>query len=111
MESFGEFSLEGCIELSWMMGLIKYNSEKNSWIDTKTQDIIPSHEIKKIYEEILLNHTGIRIIEPELFDGYDPNNKTFLHQIAINHDLNPIEVSEEEANYFKQKHKENVIIY
>ena len=55
--------------------------------------------------------TGVRLIEPDLFDGHDPHNKTFLYQVAINHELNPIEVSEEEAKHFKQKHQDNVEIY
>lgn len=111
IEAYGEFSLEGCIELAWMMGLIQYDTEKCGWVDSKTKQVVPSHEIKSIYEETLLNHTGIRLIEPDLFDGYDPLNKTFLHQVAINHDLNPIEVSEEEAKHFKQKHQDTVDIY
>lgn len=26
MEAFGEFSLEGCIEMAWVMNLIKYHN-------------------------------------------------------------------------------------
>jgi fatty acid synthase subunit alpha, fungi type len=42
MEAFGEFSLEGCIEMAWLMGLIKYNNGPLNgthyigWIDVKT---------------------------------------------------------------------------
>jgi hypothetical protein len=34
-----------------------------------------------VYEPKVLEHTGIRFIEPELFDGYDPNKKMFLRQV------------------------------
>ena len=40
-----------------------------------------------------MEHCGIRIIEPELFDGYDPSKKRFLHQVAIDRDMAPIECS------------------
>ncbi|KAM9915489.1 hypothetical protein OXX80_014002, partial [Metschnikowia pulcherrima] len=43
MEATGEFSLEGCIEMAWIMGLIKYFNGKIKgktyvgWVDAKTQ--------------------------------------------------------------------------
>jgi len=54
---------------------------------------------------------GIRIIEPSRFEGYDPNKKMFLHQVAINEDLGPLEVSSaEEALAFKRQHGDAVEI-
>lgn len=47
-------------------------------------------------------HAGIRLIEPELFKGYDPKKKTFYHEVVVVHDLEPIDVaSREEAENFK----------
>ena len=109
-ERSGEFSLEGCIELAWMMGLIQYSTSNDrraswaGWVDRRSGEHVLDHEIKARYEETILKHTGIRIIEPELSDGYDPFNKTFLHQVALNADMGPLEVSTEEAAYFRQKH-------
>lgn len=58
--------------------------------------------MKSRYESTILLHAGIRIIEPELFKGYDPNKKTFYHEVVVVHDLEPIDVSsKEEAEYFK----------
>ena len=52
---------------------------------------------------------GIRIIEPSLFGGYEPSKKMFLHQVAINEDMGPLEVSSEaEAQAFKRQHGEAV---
>lgn len=110
MESYGEFSVEGCIELAWMMGLIKYHPE-GGWVDSKTGERVPDDAIKVKYEAILLMHTGIRLIEPELFGGYDPHNKMFLHQVALNSDMAPLEVSSEEARAFKQRHGDAVDVY
>ncbi|TMW63553.1 hypothetical protein Poli38472_002494 [Pythium oligandrum] len=111
MESFGEFSLEGCLELAWLTGYITYDN--GNWLDAKTKEIVPEHEIKNRYEEELLKHSGIRIIEPELFDDYDPKKKTILHQVAIDKKMAPIEVADhEEALQFRTElGKENVDIY
>ena len=78
MEAYGEFSLEGAIEMAWIMGFIKYHNGNlkgkpySGWVDTKTQTPIDEKDIKSKYEEEILEHSGIRLIEPELFNGYDP---------------------------------------
>ncbi|KAJ2895859.1 fatty acid synthase alpha subunit Lsd1, partial [Coemansia aciculifera] len=84
MEAYGEFSLEGCIELAWIMGLIKhFNGALKAtgamyvgWVDAKTEEPVRDTEVKARYEEYILAHTGIRLIEPELAHGYDPNKRT-----------------------------------
>lgn len=110
MESYGEFSVEGCIELAWVMGLIKYHPE-GGWVDCKTGERVRDDSIKPKYESVLLAHTGIRLIEPELFGGYDPHNKMFLHQVALNSDMAPLEVSAEEGKAFKQRHGDAVDVF
>ncbi|KAJ0391655.1 hypothetical protein P43SY_011807 [Pythium insidiosum] len=111
MESFGEFSLEGSIELAWLTGYIKY--ENGNWVDAKTKEIIPDHEVKSRYEEDILKHAGIRIVEPDLFEGYDPKKKMMLHQVAIDKKMAPVEVADyEEALQFRNElGKENVDIF
>ncbi len=42
--------------------------------------------------------------EPELFRGYDPNKKVFNQEVELIHDLEPIEVSDSEAQKFKLQH-------
>ncbi len=73
MEAYGEFSLEGCVEMAWIMGLIKHHNgplEKGQhyigWIDTETKKPVHDSEVKKKYEKHILEHVGIRVIEPEL---------------------------------------------
>ncbi|TDH65379.1 hypothetical protein CCR75_002038 [Bremia lactucae] len=111
MESYGEFSLEGCIELAWLTGRIVF--DKGNWVDAETKEIVPDHQVKSRYEEDILKHSGIRIVEPELFDGYDPKNKMVLHQVAIDKKMSPIEVADrDEAFQFrKELGKENVDIF
>jgi fatty acid synthase subunit alpha len=117
MEAQGEFSLEGCIEMAWIMGLIKnYNGNikgkpYSGWVDAKTGDPVDDKDIKGKYEKFILEHSGIRLIEPELFDGYDPNKKQLLHEVVIEEDLDPFEASKETAQEFKREHGDKVEIF
>ncbi|KAL7749388.1 fatty acid synthase alpha subunit Lsd1 [Sorochytrium milnesiophthora] len=111
MEAFGRFSLEGCIELAWMMGLIKHHRGmlKNGapyagWVDAATGTPVQDYDIKAKYEQQILQHTGIRFIEPELFGGYDPKRKSLLQEIVLEEDLKPFEVSAEDAQHYKLLH-------
>ncbi|KAJ1987194.1 fatty acid synthase alpha subunit Lsd1 [Coemansia umbellata] len=119
MEAFGEFSLEGCIELAWIMGLIKHFNGKHrgtgklytGWVDAKTEEPVPDRYIKARYEKTIIEHTGIRLIEPESINGYDPNKKTLLRELQIEHDMEPFEATEEEATQFKLKNGDRVHIW
>ena len=115
MEARGEFTIEGVIEMAWIMGLIKHHSGALAnnktyvgWVDAKTGEPVEDKDIKAKYEKEILDHAGVRLIEPELFGGYDPNKKGFMQEIQLNHDLEPIEVSEEEAAKFKREHGDKV---
>lgn len=114
MEAFGEFSLEGCVEMAWIMGLIKNHngplkgSPYAGWVDAKTGEPVEDKDIKAKYEEHILEHSGIRLIEPEMFNGYDPNQKQLLHEVVIEEDLEPFEASKETADEFKREHGDKV---
>lgn len=117
MEAFGEFSLEGCIEMAWVMGVIKNFSGSikgrayTGWVDTKTGEPVDDKDIKTKYEKYILEHTGIRLIEPELFNGYDPKKKQLLHEVQIEEDLDPFEASKETAEEFRREHGDKVEIF
>ncbi|KAJ2881012.1 fatty acid synthase alpha subunit Lsd1, partial [Coemansia aciculifera] len=119
IEAYGEFSIEGCIELAWIMGLIKhFNGTLKStdamyigWIDAKTEEPICDIDVKPRYEEYILAHTGIRLIEPEMAHGYDPNKRTILREIQIEHDMEPFEATADEAVTFKTQNGSNVDIW
>eukprot|EP00668_Euglena_longa_P007013 GGOE01008376.1.p1 GENE.GGOE01008376.1~~GGOE01008376.1.p1 ORF type:complete len:4141 (-),score=1338.09 GGOE01008376.1:1069-11655(-) len=113
MEREGRFSLEGCIEMAWLMGLIVHfngalpsGEAYSGWVDAATKAPIADNEVKARYESRILEHCGIRLIEPELFSGYDPHRKMFLQQVSIDQDMKPIELSEEEALAFQRQHGE-----
>ncbi|CAJ2512315.1 Uu.00g053300.m01.CDS01 [Anthostomella pinea] len=117
MEAFGEFSLEGCVEMAWVMGLIKNHNGPikgqpySGWVDAKSGDPVEEKDIKPKYEKYILDHAGIRLIEPELFDGYDPNKKMMLHEVSIDEDLEPFEASKETAEEFKREHGDKCEIF
>ena len=57
IESRGELSIEGCVELAWIMGLVKYHNgplkdgtKYVGWVDAKTMSPIKDLDIKMIYE-------------------------------------------------------------
>ena len=117
MEAYGQFSLEGCIEMAWIMGLIKnYNGQLkgksySGWVDSKTGDPVDDKDIKAKYENHILEHSGIRLIEPELFGGYDPKKKQLMQEVVIQEDLDSFESSKETAEEFKREHGDKVEVF
>ena len=48
-----------------------------------------------------MEHCGIRVIEPELFGGYTPHCKKFMHEVVAEKDLAWLDVLDlEHANQF-----------
>ncbi|GAW18200.1 Fatty acid synthase subunit alpha [Xylariales sp. No.14919] len=117
IEAYGEFSLEGCIEMAWVMGLIKNHNGPikgqpySGWVDAKTGEPVEDKDVKPKYEKYILEHAGIRLIEPELFEGYDPNKKMMLHEVSLEEDLEPFEGSKETAEEFKRQHGDKCEIF
>jgi len=124
MEADGEFSIEGCIEMAWMMGLTKYFNGRltgadgrpmmySGWVDAAKNEPLADWEVKARFEKQILEHTGIRIIEPDMFWGYNPTDGgKFYHNVMVNHDLEPVEVADEEtAVEFQKMHGEGCVTF
>ena len=117
MEAYGKFSLEGCVEMAWIMGLIKHHNGPlkgqaySGWVDSKTGEPVDDKDVKTKYEKFILEHSGIRLIEPELFKGYDPKKKQLLQEVVLQEDLDPFEASKETAEEFKREHGDKVEIF
>ncbi|KAH6716029.1 fatty acid synthase-like protein [Leptodontidium sp. 2 PMI_412] len=117
MEAHGKFSLEGCVEMAWIMGLIKNHNgpikgkQYAGWVDSKSGEPVDDKDIKSKYEKHILEHSGIRLIEPELFKGYDPNKKQLLQEVVIQEDLEPFETSKETAEEFQREHGDKAEIF
>ncbi|EHY56726.1 hypothetical protein HRR83_002191 [Exophiala dermatitidis] len=118
MESDGKLSLEGCIEMAWIMGMIKYHDGDIAgkhyigWVDTQTSQPVPDLEVKARYETQILAHSGIRLVEPELDLGYgaDATRRSMLQEIVLNEDM-LMTVSEETAANLKLEHGNLVDVY
>lgn len=69
MEVRGEFTIEGCIEMAWLMGLIKHFDGRSKdgalyvgWVDNKMNEPVDDKDIKGRYEAEILTHAGVRLI-------------------------------------------------
>ncbi|KAF7722190.1 3-oxoacyl-[acyl-carrier-protein] synthase [Apophysomyces ossiformis] len=117
MEAYGEFSLEGCIEMAWIMGFIKHHHGNlksgpySGWVDAKTNEPVEDKDIKAKYEKQILEHSGIRFIDPTVMNGYDPSKKMLMQEIVVDHDLEPFECSQEEAQHFKHQQGDKADVY
>ncbi|KAI8145418.1 fatty acid synthase [Fennellomyces sp. T-0311] len=118
MEANGEFSLEGCIEMAWIMGYIKHHhgnlkngTPYSGWVDAKTNEPVEDKDIKAKYEKQILEHSGIRLIDPTVMNGYDPNKKMLMQEIQVDHDLEPFACSKEEAEHFKAEQGDKADVY
>ncbi|KAI0077780.1 fatty acid synthase [Panus rudis PR-1116 ss-1] len=118
MEARGEFTIEGCIEMAWLMGYIKHfdgrlkdGSLYVGWVDSKSGEPVDDKDVRARYEKQILEHAGVRLIEPELFKGYNPEKKVFHQEIELLHDLEPFEAAQAEAEKFKYEHGEKCDIW
>ncbi|UZP32194.1 hypothetical protein NXS19_000010 [Fusarium pseudograminearum] len=78
------------------------------WVDAKTKAPVADVDVKARYEEQIIEHSGIRLVEPELDNGYDPRKKQLLHEIVLTRDLAPFAAPPELAKQFMQEHGEKV---
>ncbi|KAJ2794162.1 fatty acid synthase alpha subunit Lsd1, partial [Coemansia furcata] len=76
-----------------------------------TEEPVEDKDIKARYEKQILEHTGIRLIEPEALGGYDPKKKPMMREVQLEHDMEPFEVSAEEAAQFKRRNNDMVDIW
>ncbi|KAJ2524556.1 fatty acid synthase alpha subunit Lsd1, partial [Coemansia sp. RSA 2049] len=123
MEAFGELTMAGCIELAWIMGLIKHSNgplpgksaggakHYVGWVDAKSGEPVRDDEVKARYLEFMMAHTGVRLIEPDLSHGYDPHAKAVLREVQIEHDMDAFEASFDDAHEYKKSNGDRVDIW
>ncbi|KAK9424304.1 putative beta-ketoacyl-[acyl-carrier-protein] synthase I [Seiridium unicorne] len=116
MESQGKLDTNGLTEMAWMMNLVKHHDglvdgrQYVGWLDTKSGKPVEEDEFAARYGEFIMNHSGIRVMEPESLDGYDPAKKELLHEVVLDEDLPPFTTSKSIAQSFKLHHGDNVDI-
>ena len=109
LEAHGRLSLEGCVEMAWIMGLIKHHygpikgrqAHYSGWINSKTSDPMSDQEIKVTFEKHILAHSGIRIVETDLLAGRD---NRLMQEVIVQEDLAPFETSKDQALSFQKQH-------
>ncbi|KAH8429035.1 uncharacterized protein LDX57_006706 [Aspergillus melleus] len=117
MEHQGQFSLEGYLEMAWIMGLIKHvdgelkGEPYVGWVDTETESPVNDSDVPHKYHEHIMKHVGLRLISPDERDGYDPSRKEYLHEVAVEEDLPPFECSKTTAEAFRLRHGSNVSLH
>lgn len=116
LEAEGEFSIEGCIELAWMMGLIRYERHRlhngadagPGWVETGSGAPIRDLDVKAKFEARIREHTGIRILETDEWSNPGPRLRDMLHEVGTQEDLPPFDCSSQAAGDLKRRHGDAV---
>jgi fatty acid synthase subunit alpha len=65
MEARGEFTIEGCIEMAWMMGYIKHRLKDGSlyvgWVDSKNDKPADDKDVRGRYKKEILTYASVRL--------------------------------------------------
>ena len=116
MESQGRLTQAGYVEMAWIMNLIRhYDGNANGghyvgWVDTKTGEHVRDCDVEEKYGQYILENSGIRLVDPELSGGYDPERKECLQEIAVEEDLHEFDATLATAEAFKLRHGEYVTV-
>ena len=86
MEQGRRLSLEAVLELGWMMGLVSPNPKGSGFVDSKSGEVVPEHEAHARYEAAILEHCGVRVVEPAV-TGFDPRALPTLVEVRLEHDF------------------------
>ncbi|KAL3469428.1 hypothetical protein BJX99DRAFT_268262 [Aspergillus californicus] len=114
IEHQGNFSLEGYVEMAWIMGLISHvdgqlkGEPYVGWVDAETKVPIRDDEVPQRYHNHIMAHAGLRLILPSQLDNYNPSRKELLHEVAVEADLAPFETTKTTAEAFKLRHGDSV---
>jgi len=116
MERDGEFSIEGCVLMAWMLGFIKYFNgpqpaaqgppvHYSGWVDVSSGKPASYWDVKELYEERILSCCGMRILDPAVLEGFDGTNTMMHHTVLLEQDLPPVEVDDGDiAREFSRMH-------
>ncbi|KAI0523889.1 putative fatty acid synthase alpha subunit FasA [Xylaria bambusicola] len=116
-ESSGKLNLDGLTEMAWMMGLVKHHDGQVNgelyagWLDVESRKPVQEDDFETRYGEHILKHSGIRLVEPEGFDEYDPSKKELLEEVVLDEDLPAFSTSESLARSFELRHGDKVSVF
>lgn len=110
VETSGELSAAGVLELAWTTGLVKWEEDpKPGWYDTQTGDMVDEGELVERYHDAVIERVGIREF---VDDGAMPadHGAPLLVSVFLDKDFTFVVSSEEEARAFAQFDPEHTVI-
>lgn len=110
VETTGELSAAGVLELAWTTGLVKWEDDpKPGWYDTQTGDMVDEGELVERYHDAVIERVGIR---SWVDDGaIDPDHAApLLVSVFLDKDFTFVASSEEEARAFVEFDPEHTVI-
>nr|WP_328514933.1 polyketide synthase [Mycolicibacterium grossiae] len=110
VETSGELSAAGVLELAWTTGLVTWEDDpKPGWYDTQTGDLVDEGELVERYHDAVLERVGIR---QWVDDGaIDPDHASpLLVSVFLDKDFTFVVSSEADARGFAQFDPEHTVI-
>lgn len=123
MESQGKLSVDGFVEMAWLMGLIQHSSSRThltntlkdrkpyvGWVDAETGDPVKDSDVASRYGSIIAANTGIRFVYDKQRD-LDPGTKAveLLHETILQADLPSFPTTLSNAEALKRKHGDEFV--
>ncbi len=111
LESTGILSLEGALELAWMMGLIRYEATAHQagFVVADSGEPIADWEVKERFESQIISHTGIRFLEDDAF-AVGPDQLPIFNSVLLEHDFDFPVTNLETAAPFLESNSEATVI-
>jgi fatty acid synthase subunit beta, fungi type len=109
VERGATLSIEAVLELAWMMGLVVPDEKGSGFLDAKTQQRVSEEEALARYEQDVLTHTGVRVIEPAV-TGFDPRALPRLVEVRLEKDFSFPAPSREVADAIVREDPEHTVL-
>ena len=111
LESTGVISLEGALELAWMMGLIRYEATAHQagFVVADNGEPIADWEVKERFESQIISHTGIRFLDENAF-AIGPDQLPVFTSILLEQDFDFPVTDLETAAPFLESNAEATVI-
>ncbi|KAL4876809.1 thiolase-like protein [Aspergillus karnatakaensis] len=98
MESRGQLSAGGYVEMAWLLNLIRHvdNGQEVGWVDAETAKPVADMDIEKLYGERIRSSSGIRPLRS--------TRQEILQEIVLEEQLPPFETTRANADALRQRH-------
>ncbi|KIA75624.1 fatty acid synthase alpha [Aspergillus ustus] len=108
MESQGQLSSAGYIEMAWLMNLIRHADKLGpsghyvGWVDAQSGSPVADTDVPALYGERIRSQAGIRPLPSD--------RREVLQEIVLDEDLPPFETTRANAEALRQRHGSHVRI-